>query len=1068
MPPSPAPSESEVERIVFECLEAEDVDLALEQLERDRPELGSAVRMALQGLRDRGLVPRADLTEEIPERLGVFRLVRQLGIGGMGVVYLAEQEDLAREVALKLIRPEHLFFPGSRERFRREVEAVARLQHVGIAQIHTVGEERGVPFYAMEYVDGPSLSQLLQQIGGKAPADVRGADVACAVRGNEPAGEDRSPSPSSSSSSSTTRRAFEQPWTQTCVDTAIEIGEALQHAHERGVLHRDVKPSNVLMTRDGRARLVDFGLARLEGAQQLTATASQIGSLPYLPPEHLEGAGAIPAPNQDVYALGVTLYEMLALRSAFQRDSAEQTRAAIRDGRPAPLRSRNPSVNSDLATVIATAMAHSPGQRYPSMADFVRDLDNVRNHRPITARKPSFWMRASRWAQRHPTSTASVAVGIVLVAIAAILFAVFEGTARRRSDELRTAAEQRAREASEVTDFLVDLFRFASPDRALGEELPVGMLLQQAAGRVQRELEDQPDVRARLLGTLARVYSWLGENERSADMFAEAVAVLTARRGPQDADVLNYRTLEAIDRTVLGQYDRSEQLLQAVEANVAATDPVRRHGLDLQARRTRSVLLHTQGDTEGAERMHREVLAAARQRPDELTTLCTATRTLARFLDGEQRHTEALAQFREALELHQRAYPEGHPSTVTTLHSMANTLADLHQYDEAIELVEQALVQCRNVFGDRHPRMALVHRSAASVFRASGDLQRALREMEQCEELVRGMRGASRNFFARSLNDLGITYHDIGRYQDACRLLEEALVAAREAFAGDHILTASLLLNLANAESEYGKSRNATEHAEKALAMMRRLDPRARSLPHSLNTLALIQSRMGSGEAMQAANNTVEDARKLAEELGELTWEEGRAYAMKSYLANMQNRGADGERFALRALELLDEANPNDHQRKALTLYNVAWALLTQGKGLEAAEPFLKRSLEMYERMPQTYPDKAYPLNHYGYELLDKRAAEAKPLLEEALEIRRRTLPPGAYWRLVTTINLANAHQRLREFDAAETLLLEVYEWLADKNGKQSPEARSSAQRLVWLYQRWGKPEQAARYEALK
>ncbi|MCK5942268.1 MAG: hypothetical protein KAI24_09895, partial [Planctomycetes bacterium] len=152
MTSSPPPSEPDVERAVFECLESDDVAAALERLRGDRPDLFDAVRTAIAQLRDRGMIEPPPAADEIPERLGVFRLVRQLGIGGMGVVYLAEQEDLARPVALKLIRPEHLFFPGSRERFRREVEAVARLQHVGIAQIHTVGEERGLPFYAMEYV----------------------------------------------------------------------------------------------------------------------------------------------------------------------------------------------------------------------------------------------------------------------------------------------------------------------------------------------------------------------------------------------------------------------------------------------------------------------------------------------------------------------------------------------------------------------------------------------------------------------------------------------------------------------------------------------------------------------------------------------------------------------------------------------------------------------------------------------------------------------------------------------------------------------------------------------------
>ena len=143
---------SQIERIVFECLESDDADAALKRVEHEQPGLAAAVRESLQRLREHGLVDHKGHISNIPERLGVFRLLRQIGIGGMGIVYLAEQEDLARSVALKLIRPEHLFFPGSRERFRREIEAVARLQHDGIAQIYTVGEEDGVPFYAMEYI----------------------------------------------------------------------------------------------------------------------------------------------------------------------------------------------------------------------------------------------------------------------------------------------------------------------------------------------------------------------------------------------------------------------------------------------------------------------------------------------------------------------------------------------------------------------------------------------------------------------------------------------------------------------------------------------------------------------------------------------------------------------------------------------------------------------------------------------------------------------------------------------------------------------------------------------------
>ncbi|MCK5940567.1 MAG: serine/threonine protein kinase [Planctomycetes bacterium] len=1065
--PEDAPSDDPIERLLFECLEADEPERAVDRAAIEHPDLADELRRAYAEMARFDLVgeatPPPAAAESMPEQLGDYRLLERLGAGGMGVVYLARDVVLQRTVALKLIRPEHLYLPGARERFQREVETIARLQHAGIVPIYGVGKSDGMPYFTMQHINGCSLSAALSELQRReTPPDGR------ALLALVSSDASRDGSGSTSGTGSSAHGIDGLAWPDVCVSLAIQVAAALHHAHERGVLHRDVKPSNVLITTDGRARLVDFGLARLEGAQQLTATTSQIGSLPYLPPEQLDDAAVIPSAHQDVYALGVTLYEMLTLDSAFQRDSAEATRAAIRDGRPRPLRQRNPAVNDDLATVCATAMAHEPARRYATMADFVRDLDNVRCHRPIEARRPTTWVRLGRWAQRHPTATASAGVGVLLIAVAAVLFAVYESGARQRSDELRTAAEQRAREAAEVTDFLVDLFRFASPDKSLGEDLPVGLLLQQGAERIQRELQDQPEVCARLLGTFGRVYSWLGENERSAEFFVQAARMQQQHSGPADADVLRYRIQEAGDRIMLGDYPTAEQLLADVEQRLPTTPPAERDRLWFDATRQRSLLLHTRDDSAGAERLQRQMLAAARNAPDDLATQANATRSFARFLAAELRHREALGMFRESLELLRRLHPQGHPIIGDTTLMMATTLAKLHQFEEAQRLASDALAQCLQVFGPEHPRTVLARRAVATVYRDAGDLRRALEQMEQCVEVVRGLRRISRNFFSRSLNDLAITYHELGRYEDARTLLDEALIAAREAFAGDHILTATLLVNLANAESELGRQQDARGHAAEGIAMKRRIDAAGRSLPRSLNTRALIHSRIGTPDALRAAEADADEAIELARANADQGWELGRGYSMKAFLANLRGDGAAAERHGRRALDEFEAVDPRDHPRKAMALYHIAWAKLLQGGGLAAAEPLLQRSIAMYERMPQTYPEKAYPLNHYGYELVRERAAEAKPLLQEALEIRKRVLPRHARWRLITAINLANAHQRLDEFEPAEQLLLEVYEVLAEQRGKDSAEARSSAQRLEHLYRRWGKPERAAHYEALK
>src|SRR5262245_35743638 len=225
---------------------------ALERLLARHIDHASEIQARLAALRAVGLGV-APSNAAFPERLGEFRLLRRLGGGGMGVVYLAEQQSLRRQVALKLIRPEHLYFPRARERFRREVEVVARLQHPGIVPVYSVGEEVGMPYFAMEYVPGATLAAVLQELAGRDPAALSAADLAIAVA--KAAGE-----PSSTSGD----ELFRGTWVQCCVRLILRVTEALQHAHERGVLHRDLKPSNIMLTVAGRVMLFDFGLASTE------------------------------------------------------------------------------------------------------------------------------------------------------------------------------------------------------------------------------------------------------------------------------------------------------------------------------------------------------------------------------------------------------------------------------------------------------------------------------------------------------------------------------------------------------------------------------------------------------------------------------------------------------------------------------------------------------------------------------------------------------------------------------------------------------------------------------------
>ncbi len=379
---------------------------ALEECLRDHPGQAREVRERVELLGKIGFLGRSrERTSERPDELGDYVLVEKLGGGGMGIVYLAEQKSLNRQVALKLIRPEHLYFPNAKERFRREVEAVAALQHPGIVQVYSVGEERGLPYFAMERVHGVSLARLIEALGSRRPHaldDRTLRDLLQELRadGDEtPLLEPRGRS-----------------WNQLCVQWLHELASALEYTHARGTLHRDLKPSNVMLTWSGSVKLLDFGLASSRESSSITRSGALLGSLPYMAPEQIRGDRAAVSERTDLYALGVILYELLTLRHPYHEESEpiERTRRRILEATPEPICSRNRSVSWELETVCMAAMDPEIRRRYASAAVLAHDLRNVLELRPIRARRPSALLRLRRLSQRHPAASVGTVLGFLL------------------------------------------------------------------------------------------------------------------------------------------------------------------------------------------------------------------------------------------------------------------------------------------------------------------------------------------------------------------------------------------------------------------------------------------------------------------------------------------------------------------------------------------------------------------------------------------------------------------------------------------------------------------------------
>ncbi len=347
--------------------------------------------------------PAPASTRPEARRIGDFTILRPIGRGGMGEVFLARQESLGREVALKLIRTDAAHSPGAAARFDREARAAARLRHPGIVQVHAIGEDRGVRFIAMELIDGRPLDALLEDAAGRP----------------------------------------HRPPVERAIRWVIGVARALDYAHQHGIIHRDVKPSNILITPDDRPLLVDFGLARELDGPSVTLSEGFAGSPFYAAPEQIGRAGGLTDGRTDVYSLGVVLYQCLTGSLTVAPGTLEQVfQSILTDDAPSP-RLRNPGVSRDLELVTLKAMEKDPARRYATAGAFASDLQAILDHRPVSVRPAGRLERLAKWSRRNPGVAAVVgAGGAALALIALILIGQKVAQSRERAHQAEAALTQ--------------------------------------------------------------------------------------------------------------------------------------------------------------------------------------------------------------------------------------------------------------------------------------------------------------------------------------------------------------------------------------------------------------------------------------------------------------------------------------------------------------------------------------------------------------------------------------------------------------------------------------------------
>jgi serine/threonine-protein kinase len=692
-------------------------------------------------------------------RIGPYRLVREIGRGGMGTVYLAERVEggFEQRVALKLVHAS-LGSEEMLERFRRERQILARLEHPGIARLLDGGVTAdGQPWFAMELVEGEPITRWAAR--RELPVSAR-------------------------------------------LELFVQVCEAVQWAHGGLVVHRDLKPSNVLVTGEGRVKLVDFGIAKVLEPAARAAGSADGGAPPtrdvlrsltpeYASPEQVLGEPVTTA--SDVYALGVVLYELLTGRLPYDgplTTPAQVVRAVCDTVPPPPSKALSAGaaegsrryLDRDLDAVCLKALAKDRDRRYGSVEAFAEDVRRHLDGLPVSARRPSAAYRAGKFVRRHRWGVAAAAAAVLALVLG---LAGIAWQARVAADERdQTAAE--ASKALEIQEFLTSLLQSVDPGQTGGAPWTADELLGRGVERIDALLPEQPEVAADLLGVMGGVSGSLGEYERAEALWRRSLELRRRDPGPQGLELSEGLRGLASVLYPLSRFEETDALLAealALGRRAAQEDPETGEPELAKTLEQIGVLYHDTSRLDEADAHYREVLSLRRRRfGAEHVDTAAALVNLGGLVRERGDLDESAGLLREGLEIERRLLGERHPSVGMTLTSLATTLARKGDYRQAEPLHREALAIAREAWGDEHPQITTKASNLALLLYARGEYRESAELFEEVLALDRRQLGPRHRYVAFSLDNMGRSLTELGRLDEALERFEEGygiLVEAR-------------------------------------------------------------------------------------------------------------------------------------------------------------------------------------------------------------------------------------------------------------------------------------------------
>jgi serine/threonine protein kinase/tetratricopeptide (TPR) repeat protein len=507
-------------------------------------------------------------------QLGDYRILREIGRGGMGVVYEAEQISLGRRVALKVLPFAAMLDRQQLNRFKNEARAAATLDHPNIVAVHSIGCERGVHYYAMQLIEGQSLAEAIDELRiadcrlriearpaesairnpkseinrtpGRPPSD--SAAVPPAARQAQPPAGD-----TARAALSTLRISDSAAFFRAIAQLGIQAAEALDHAHASGILHRDIKPANLLVDDTGKLWITDFGVARMEQDAGMTMTGDVLGTLRYMSPEQALAKRGIVDHRSDIYSLGITLYELLTLEPAFTGDDRQELLRKLAFDEPRPPRQINPRAPQDLETIVLKAIEKEPADRYTTAQDFADDMRRFLTHEPIRARPASPLRRLTKWCRRHAAIVAAVLTTLFLALAVTAFVVALANRSEREQRKLAQAAQQRAETnlalAREAVDEMLTKVASTWVADSMATSVVQRQFLQRALA-IYQQLATSPtdgDIRGADVATaherIAEIHHHLGSSDQAIASLQTAVEMLEELAARAGADTAHSESL---------------------------------------------------------------------------------------------------------------------------------------------------------------------------------------------------------------------------------------------------------------------------------------------------------------------------------------------------------------------------------------------------------------------------------------------------------------------------------------------------------------------------------------------